>query len=176
MSRIRRLSVRGIRNFGDDSEEATIRFSRPLTLILGPNGTGKTTIIEALKFATCGEFPPGSDRGKYFIHDPTLTSTSSVIIQLFIISSCILKSLKSSVILVETLLPSYSYCAVYSKQVRGVVRAEIIDVLGNLFTICRTIEATKTNMTVKFKTLDSALSRVNKGTKEVHFNNINTYF
>ncbi|XP_017790933.1 PREDICTED: DNA repair protein RAD50 [Habropoda laboriosa] len=128
MSRIRRLSIRGIRNFGDDNDEALIRFSRPLTLILGPNGTGKTTIIEALKFATCGEFPPGSDRGKFFIHDPTLSKTSSV---------------------------------------RGVVRAEIIDATGNLYTICRVIESTKTNVSMKFKTLDSALSRVNKDTKEV---------
>ncbi|KOC64637.1 DNA repair protein RAD50 [Habropoda laboriosa] len=127
MSRIRRLSIRGIRNFGDDNDEALIRFSRPLTLILGPNGTGKTTIIEALKFATCGEFPPGSDRGKFFIHDPTLSKTSSV---------------------------------------RGVVRAEIIDATGNLYTICRVIESTKTNVSMKFKTLDSALSRVNKDTKE----------
>ncbi|XP_076238617.1 DNA repair protein rad50 [Calliopsis andreniformis] len=128
MSRIRRLSVRGIRNFGDDSEEVTIRFSRPLTLILGPNGTGKTTIIEALKFATCGEFPPNSDRGKYFIHDPTLSSTSIV---------------------------------------RGVVKAEIFDAKGNLYIICRPIECTKTASTMRFKTLDSALSRIQKGTKEV---------
>ncbi|CAK9806143.1 DNA repair protein RAD50 [Anthophora plagiata] len=128
MSRIRRLSIRGIRNFGDDNEEALIRFSRPLTLILGPNGTGKTTIIEALKFATCGEFPPGSDRGKFFIHDPALSKTSTV---------------------------------------RGVVKAEIIDAAGNLYTICRVIESTKTNVSMKFKTLDSALSRVNKDTKEV---------
>nr|XP_033326121.1 DNA repair protein RAD50-like [Megalopta genalis] len=78
MSRIRRLSLRGIRNFGDENEEAIIRFSRPLTLILGPNGTGKTTIIEALKYVTCGEFPPNSERGKFFIHDPALTMTSSV--------------------------------------------------------------------------------------------------
>ncbi|XP_017755728.1 PREDICTED: LOW QUALITY PROTEIN: DNA repair protein RAD50 [Eufriesea mexicana] len=128
MSRIRRLSIRGIRNFGDESDEALIQFSRPLTLILGPNGTGKTTIIEALKFATCGEFPPGSERGKFFIHDPTLLATSSV---------------------------------------RGVVRAEIVDGKGNLYTICRTIESTKGNVTMRFKTLDSALSRINKGTKEI---------
>ncbi|XP_076621911.1 DNA repair protein rad50 isoform X1 [Colletes latitarsis] len=127
MSRIRRLSVRGIRNFGDDNEEAKIRFSRPLTLILGPNGTGKTTIIEALKFATCGEFPPSSDRGKFFIHDPTLSATS---------------------------------------MVRGVVKAEIIDAVGNIYTICRTIESSKANLTVKFKTLDSALSRIPKGSTQ----------
>lgn len=128
MSRIRRLSIRGIRNFGDENEEATIRFSRPLTLILGPNGTGKTTIIEALKYATCGEFPPNSERGKFFIHDPALSMTSTV---------------------------------------RAVVKAEIVDRTGNIFTICRTMECSKTNVTSKFKTLDSALSRINKGTKEV---------
>ncbi|XP_012527415.1 DNA repair protein RAD50 [Monomorium pharaonis] len=78
MSKVRRLSLRGIRNFGDDSEDALIRFSCPLTLILGPNGTGKTTIIEALKFATTGEFPPGSEKGKSFVHDPMLATTGSV--------------------------------------------------------------------------------------------------
>ncbi|XP_018314575.1 DNA repair protein RAD50 isoform X2 [Mycetomoellerius zeteki] len=78
MSKVRKLALRGIRNFGDDSEDAIIRFSCPLTLILGPNGTGKTTIIEALKFATTGEFPPGSDKGKSFIHDPMLATTGSV--------------------------------------------------------------------------------------------------
>ncbi|XP_076766365.1 DNA repair protein rad50 isoform X2 [Xylocopa sonorina] len=128
MSRIRRLSIRGIRNFGDENEEASLRFSRPLTLILGPNGTGKTTIIEALKYATCGEFPPGSDRGKYFIHDPTLTRAPSV---------------------------------------RGVVKAEVIDAMGNLFTISRTMESSRTNTTIKFKTLDSTLSRLKKGSTEV---------
>jgi len=78
MSKIRRLSLRGIRNFGDDNEDSLIRFSCPLTLILGPNGTGKTTIIEALKYATTGEFPPSSDKGKSFIHDPMLATTGSV--------------------------------------------------------------------------------------------------
>lgn len=78
MSKIRRLSLRGIRNFGEDDNDGSIRFSCPMTLILGPNGTGKTTIIEALKYATSGEFPPGSDRGKSFIHDPALAVAGSV--------------------------------------------------------------------------------------------------
>lgn len=128
MSRIRRLSIRGIRNFGDDNDEAEIRFSRPLTLILGQNGTGKTTIIEALKFATCGEFPPGSDRGKFFIHDPILSTTSLV---------------------------------------RGVVKAEIVDSVGNIYTVCRTIESSRANVTMRFKTLDSTLTRTDKNTKEM---------
>lgn len=78
MSKVRRLALRGIRNFGDDSEDALIRFSCPLTLILGPNGTGKTTIIEALKYATTGQFPPDCDKGRSFIHDPMLATTGSV--------------------------------------------------------------------------------------------------
>lgn len=77
MSRVRRLSIRGVRNFSDDTEE-TIRFTRPLTLIVGQNGVGKTTVIEALRYATTGEFPPGSDRGKSFIHDPTLKKGQTV--------------------------------------------------------------------------------------------------
>ncbi|XP_020285711.1 DNA repair protein RAD50 [Pseudomyrmex gracilis] len=126
MSKIRRLSLRGIRNFGDDNEEpALIRFSCPLTLILGPNGTGKTTIIEALKYATTGEFPPGSDKGKSFIHDPILATTGSV---------------------------------------RGVVKAEIIDSVGNSYTVSRTIESLK--KLKKFKTLDSTVTRISKDKKE----------
>lgn len=78
MSRIRRLSLRGIRNFSEDNDDDPIRFSCPLTLVLGQNGTGKTTIIEALKYVTTGEYPPGSDKGKTFIHDPVLTTTGSV--------------------------------------------------------------------------------------------------
>ncbi|KAJ8687829.1 hypothetical protein QAD02_023623 [Eretmocerus hayati] len=70
MSRIKDLEIRGIRNFGDESAKAQIHFSKPLTLILGPNGTGKTTIIEALKYVTSGEYPPDSDRGKAFVHEP----------------------------------------------------------------------------------------------------------
>ncbi|XP_078039403.1 DNA repair protein rad50 [Augochlora pura] len=128
MSRIRRLSLRGVRNFGDEREEAIINFSRPLTLILGPNGTGKTTIIEALKYATCGEFPPNSERGKFFIHDPTLTMTSLV---------------------------------------RAVVKAEIVDKVGNVITICRTLECSKITGTSKLKTLDSTLSRLSKGSDKV---------
>jgi len=57
---VRRLALRDIRNFGDDSEDALIRFPCTLTLILSPNSTRKMTIIEALKYVTTGKFPPDS--------------------------------------------------------------------------------------------------------------------
>ena len=49
-----------------------IKFQKPLTLILGHNGAGKTTIIECLKAITTGSFPPSSNSGKTFILDPRL--------------------------------------------------------------------------------------------------------
>lgn len=37
----------------------TIEFYSPLTMIVGQNGSGKTTIIECLKYACTGKLPPG---------------------------------------------------------------------------------------------------------------------
>lgn len=73
MSTIKLLQIQGIRSFGTKAEDVQqIRFSSPVTLILGENGCGKTTIIECLKYALTGEAPPGSGRGQHFVHDPTI--------------------------------------------------------------------------------------------------------
>ena len=48
----------------------SIVFTAPLTLIVGWNGSGKTTIIESLKYATTGDLPTNSKSGGAFIHDP----------------------------------------------------------------------------------------------------------
>ena len=51
MSRLEKMSILGIRSFGaEDSDKQVITFFSPLTLILGPNGTGKTvrTPVSAL--------------------------------------------------------------------------------------------------------------------------------
>uniref|UniRef100_A0A0C9QJL4 Rad50_1 protein n=1 Tax=Fopius arisanus TaxID=64838 RepID=A0A0C9QJL4_9HYME len=77
MSKVRKLSIRGIRNFSD-VEESTLQFSCPLTLITGLNGVGKTTVIECLRYITTGELPPNSDKGKAFVHDPMLKKQASV--------------------------------------------------------------------------------------------------
>ncbi|EKG13927.1 Recombination/repair protein Rad50 [Macrophomina phaseolina MS6] len=72
--------LRSVRSF-DNRVSETIQFYSPLTLIVGFNGSGKTTIIECLKYATTGELPPNSDRGKSFIHDPNLCGEKEVLAQ-----------------------------------------------------------------------------------------------
>lgn len=73
MSSVNTLQIYGIRSFGpDDEDKGLVRFATPLTLILGANGCGKTTIIEALKYAACGELPSNCKQGAGFIHDPNL--------------------------------------------------------------------------------------------------------
>ena len=53
-----------------------IEFFYPLTLIVGKNGSGKTTIIECLKMATTGDLPPNCKGGQAFVNDPNALSTS----------------------------------------------------------------------------------------------------
>lgn len=79
MSVVKEILIQGIRSFGPTEEDSQkMKFAKPLTLILGQNGTGKTTIIESLKYATCGELPTNC-RGGGFIHDPKLTGQGQVI-------------------------------------------------------------------------------------------------
>ncbi|KAJ9664739.1 DNA repair protein rad50 [Neophaeococcomyces mojaviensis] len=71
MSTIDKMMIVGVRAFNPRRGE-TIKFEPPLTLVAGVNGSGKTTIIEALKFATTGIMPPGAKIGGAWIHDPGL--------------------------------------------------------------------------------------------------------
>ncbi|PAV91154.1 hypothetical protein WR25_10968 isoform B [Diploscapter pachys] len=60
MAYLEQLRIAGIRSYGQtDGETALIRFLRPLTILSGPNGSGKTTIIECLRYIATGTFPPG---------------------------------------------------------------------------------------------------------------------
>ncbi|KAE8170873.1 AAA domain-domain-containing protein [Yarrowia lipolytica] len=68
---------KGIRSF-DNTERETITFNKPLTLIVGQNGSGKTTIIECLRYATTGDLPPHS-KGGAFIHDPKICGEKEVL-------------------------------------------------------------------------------------------------
>jgi DNA repair protein RAD50 len=77
MSSLERLAISGVRSF-DPNHSAVIDFFTPLTLIVGHNGSGKTTIIECLKYATTGDLPPGSKTGGSFIHDPKIAHVNEV--------------------------------------------------------------------------------------------------
>lgn len=79
MSKIDKLSILGVRSFDNTRSEA-IQFYSPLTLVVGFNGSGKTTIIECLKYATTGILPPNS-KGGAFIHDPKLAGEREVLAQ-----------------------------------------------------------------------------------------------
>jgi len=62
MTTITRLGIQGIRSFDHERLEV-LDFDGPVTLIVGPNGSGKTTIIECLKMASCGVLPPNAKTG-----------------------------------------------------------------------------------------------------------------
>ncbi|KAJ3142835.1 DNA repair protein rad50 [Geranomyces variabilis] len=66
----------GIRSFSPEVANV-IEFYSPLTLIVGHNGAGKTTIIECLKYVTTGAMPPNS-KGGAFIHDPKIAQSPVV--------------------------------------------------------------------------------------------------
>ncbi|KAF3916036.1 hypothetical protein ABW21_db0200548 [Orbilia brochopaga] len=78
-SKVDKLAILGIRSF-DNTRQETIAFHTPLTLIVGYNGSGKTTIIECLKYATTGDLPPNSKNGA-FIHDPKICGEKEVMAQ-----------------------------------------------------------------------------------------------
>jgi DNA repair protein RAD50 len=80
MSKIDKLQIQGIRSFGPEKGEV-IKFEAPLTLIVGWNGSGKTTIIESLKYATTGDLPANSKTGGAFIHDPKLRNEKELMAQ-----------------------------------------------------------------------------------------------
>lgn len=77
MASISKLQIRGIRSFSPNNDE-TIEFYSPLTMIVGMNGCGKTTIIECLKYGFCGSLPPGARNGQSFVNDPAMTDSSEV--------------------------------------------------------------------------------------------------
>lgn len=77
---IDKLSILGIRSF-DYKQGSTIQFLAPLTLIVGYNGAGKTTIIECLKYATTGDLPTNSKTSGAFIHDPALNNEREMFAQ-----------------------------------------------------------------------------------------------
>jgi DNA repair protein RAD50 len=77
MTSIEKLLIQGVRSFSPQNR-AIIEFFKPLTLIVGHNGAGKTTIIECLKYACTGDMPPDSKKGQAFLHDPKLAGEREI--------------------------------------------------------------------------------------------------
>ncbi|PIK49710.1 putative DNA repair protein [Apostichopus japonicus] len=76
MSHFNKISIRGIRSFSpEERERQTVLFGTPLTVILGENGTGKTSIIECLRFVCAGEYPPGGREA--FLHSLELAGPNT---------------------------------------------------------------------------------------------------
>ncbi|CAD8161173.1 unnamed protein product [Paramecium octaurelia] len=99
MSSLLHLKLDGIRSYchvgqvKEDNRRAaqqsqSIYFKQPLTLIWGHNGSGKTTIIEALRTITTGMQPPNSEKGRSFLTDSHLLGQSKT-------DACIELSFKS---------------------------------------------------------------------------------
>lgn len=72
MTTIDKLVLKGIRSYGSD-DNTHIEFIQPLTIILGSNGSGKSTILEGIVKVITGQVPPlGSNTS--FIRDPNIDS------------------------------------------------------------------------------------------------------
>ncbi|KAF4125055.1 DNA repair protein RAD50 [Geosmithia morbida] len=138
MSKIDKLSISGVRSFSPSVREA-IQFYSPLTLIVGYNGSGKTTIIECLKYATTGELPPNS-KGGAFIHDP---------------KACLPRTPPT------TLPPQYLLCG--EKEVMAQVKLQFQSINGRQHVATRSLQLTAKKTTRSQKTLDCSLVVVNNG-------------
>ncbi|KAK0549388.1 DNA repair protein rad50 [Tilletia horrida] len=75
MATLDKLAIRNIRSF--DNNISVIQFYSPLTVIVGQNGSGKTTIIECLNYITTGDLPPNT-KGGAFVHDPKIAQEKEV--------------------------------------------------------------------------------------------------
>ncbi|BFG15635.1 hypothetical protein CerSpe_019090 [Prunus speciosa] len=63
------MLIKGIWGFVPETKHI-ITFFNPLTPIVGPNSTGKTTILEYLKLSCSNKLPPNARSGHNFFHDP----------------------------------------------------------------------------------------------------------
>eukprot|EP00879_Flechtneria_rotunda_P006310 GHRR01006632.1.p1 GENE.GHRR01006632.1~~GHRR01006632.1.p1 ORF type:complete len:729 (+),score=251.26 GHRR01006632.1:230-2416(+) len=78
MCTVEKMLIKGIRSFSPDNQNV-IEFYKPLTLIVGSNGAGKTTVIECLKQACTGELPPNvGGNGRNWVMDPKVAGETEV--------------------------------------------------------------------------------------------------
>lgn len=78
MSKLQWVFLTGFRSYSCQDFESIEEFFSPITLILGWNGSGKSTILEVLKFLICGSYPPSTGNGWSFIWDPGISNQSEM--------------------------------------------------------------------------------------------------
>lgn len=140
MSSIEKLKIVGIRSF-NPSAENVIEFHAPLTIIVGHNGAGKTTIIECLKYATTGEMPPNS-KGGAFVHDPKVLSCYTGYYLMFIIKIS------------------------RDTEVKAQIKLKFKNTRQQTMVVTRSMQLTQTRAKTTLKTLESLLSTVDPSTGE----------
>ncbi|XP_030836094.1 DNA repair protein RAD50-like [Strongylocentrotus purpuratus] len=118
MASVEELSIQGIRGFGqDDGDRQVIQFFHPLTIIMGQNGAGKTTIIECLKYICSGEFPPGA-KGAPFIHDPKVAHETEVKAQ---VKLCFKDKAGKDVVVTRSMLATKKEKRIEFKSLEGTI-------------------------------------------------------
>lgn len=141
MSKIEKLSILGVRSFDPVNREA-IQFNSPLTLIVGYNGSGKTTIIECLKYATTGELPPNS-KGGAFIHDPKVRRIPCPPLPWPFVTMS------------DILLTTTQLCG--EKEIMAQVKLSFRSTVGESYVVTRSLQLTVKKNTRSQKTLEGTL-------------------
>lgn len=75
MSKLNSITLSNLRKFGSD---VTIELSPKATILLAPNGTGKTTVFEAIEFGLTGKIARLRDDLAHIIRDDQTTATVSL--------------------------------------------------------------------------------------------------
>ncbi|KAF8322507.1 hypothetical protein DL93DRAFT_2123877 [Clavulina sp. PMI_390] len=151
MASLEKLLIRGIRSF-DDKQASVIEFYTPVTVIVGHNGSGKTTIIECLKYATTGDQPPNT-KGGAFVHDPKIANekevkaqvklrfTSANLTQMLAVRNLQVTVKKTGMTMktLEALLAKYPYTAGDKRGVLSTKCAELDSEIPNLLGVSKAV-------------------------------------
>merc|ERR1712071_692452 len=73
MTSLKHIAISGVRSYAPNADEV-VSSNPDCTIIHGHNGSGKTSILESMKWCLSGQFPPNSNSGKTFIADPRVRS------------------------------------------------------------------------------------------------------
>jgi DNA repair protein RAD50 len=148
------MQIRGIRSFSPDRDE-TIEFYSPLTMIVGSNGCGKTTIIESLKFACTGSLPPNTKRLAPLLNCGTLHASIKAA------SYCKLNCVDSGQSLVNDPMMTDS------TGVKAHIKLRFQNQSDQTCVAVRSLQVLKKKSKLEFKALEGVLRTTNKDGEKV---------